>query len=110
MLKPGSNPFYVLLVIIGVAFCITACAYGVMTVKKLHPAEQLHDAGQARSGTSGEAFIDAVDQHGFSVMMVELGLLAITTFAAIATDEYWSRPSKGGKTPPSIGSSNKDSP
>ena len=96
MLKPGSNPFYVLLVLIGVAFCITACAYGVMTVKKLHPAEQLHAAGQAPSGADGEAFMDAVDEHGFSVMMIELGLLAITTFAAIATDEYWSRPSKSG--------------
>lgn len=97
MFKPGSNPFYVLLVIIGVAFCITACAYGVMTVKKLHPDEHGYAAGEIRSGAGGEAFLDAVDEHGFSVMMIELGLLAITTFAAIATDEYWSRPSKGGK-------------
>jgi hypothetical protein len=43
-----------------------------------------------------------VDEHGFSVMMVELGLLAITTFAAIATDEYWSRPSKNSEDPRSI--------
>ena len=31
-----SNPFYFLLMVAGVIFCVTACAYGVMTVRGLH--------------------------------------------------------------------------
>ena len=32
--QEGTNPFYILLVIAGVAFTVTACAYGVMISRR----------------------------------------------------------------------------
>lgn len=40
---------------------------------------------------SSRHFVEVVDQYGFAAMMIELGVLAVATFAAIATDEYWTR-------------------
>ena len=82
--KIRVNPFYVILVIAGVAFCITACAYGVMAVKQLHvsyaPTEQVEaDAG----------FVKLVDEHGATAMMIELAVLGVATFAAMSTDRFW---------------------
>ena len=72
------NPFYPMLVIAGVIFCVTACAYGVMTVRKLrNPLEE-----------NPPQFIQWMDESGFSLMMWELGALALLTFAAMAADSY----------------------
>jgi hypothetical protein len=32
-----------------------------------------------------------MEQYGFTALMVELGLLAAATIAAIGTDDYWTR-------------------
>ena len=80
-----TNPFYVLLILVGIAFAITACAYGVMTVRGLDPAAGLND------GEAGGKLLAFLDDHGFTLMIVELALLAVLTFGAIATDEFWAR-------------------
>ncbi|MCA9184844.1 MAG: hypothetical protein R3E01_28000 [Pirellulaceae bacterium] len=85
--KPMPNPFYVILVIAGVIFCITACAYGTMTLLFLHP-ESAEQADASR-----KSFLSLVDQHGLTAMVVELIVLALATVAAIATDDYWQRKS-----------------
>lgn len=70
------NPFYPMLVVAGVIFCVTACAYGVMTVRKLrNPLEE-----------NPPQFIQWMDDRGFSLMMWELGGLAVLTFAAMGID------------------------
>jgi hypothetical protein len=79
------NPFYVLLVIAGVVFCVTASAYGVMTVQGLNPE---HAAEQSERGQLLLAWLDA---HGYRLLMGELAVLAVFTFAAIGTDDFWSR-------------------
>jgi hypothetical protein len=76
----ARNPFYALLVAVGVAFALTACAYGVMTVRGLDP----HAADE-------EGLVGLMDRHGLTIMAVELALLAVLTVLAIATDECWSR-------------------
>ena len=81
--KEPFNPFYAVLIVVGTVFAITACAYGMMAVVKLEPA------GDGVSPTGG--LIGFMDRHGVTVMMVELGLLAVATFAAIGTDDYWTR-------------------
>jgi uncharacterized membrane protein len=81
-----TNPFYPLLVVVGIVFCITACAYGVMTVRGLRPEDAL-----AGTTESGRQLMEWIDVHGFKLMMIELGLLAVTTVAAIMTDEYWEK-------------------
>ena len=84
--KKNFNPFYGLLIIVGIAFCVTAFAYGVMTVRELQPAESLGQSSQ-----SGLKMMNWIDNNGFQLMMVELVALAFLTFAAIGTDEYWTK-------------------
>ena len=70
-----------MLVVAGVVFCVTACAYGVMTVRKLrNPYE-----------ADPPVFIQWMDEYGFQTMMIELVVLAFTCFAAMGTDSFWSR-------------------
>lgn len=80
-----TNPFYVLLVIFGIAFALTACAYSVMTLKAVR-ATEVDDAHAASPG-----LLDFLDKHGAALMGGELALLALATVGAISTDRYWMR-------------------
>ena len=82
MSKPQSatNPFYVLLIIAGVLFVITACAYFTMAVR---------EAGGASASSHGLTAL--LSRYGLTILMAELALLAIATFGAIGTDDYWNR-------------------
>jgi hypothetical protein len=82
--KKSPNPFYPVLLLVGVVFAITACAYGVMTVNLLTPAQVM---GQGPEG----GLVAFLDRHGMTLMMAELAVLAVVTFAAIGTDDYWTR-------------------
>ena len=74
------NPFYVLLLLAGCAFAATASAYGVMTVRELH---------RSRNGIGdADGFTEIVDRHGANAMIVELVLLGLGTFGAIAFDQH----------------------
>ncbi len=80
MPKPKTaNPFYILLVVVGVAFAVTACAYGVMAFAAMKGAPDAANSG----------LFQFLDQHGVLVMGAELGLLGLFTFAAMSTDEFW---------------------
>ncbi|MBC8354784.1 MAG: hypothetical protein H8E66_22620 [Planctomycetes bacterium] len=82
--KP-TNPFYIVLLIAGVLFVVTACSYFVMTIKG-------RDASfGGREDPSSKRFVEIVDRYGFAALMIELGVLAGATIAAMATDEYWTR-------------------
>ena len=78
-IKP-VNPFYAVLVVAGVTFALTATMYGVMAVRS-------QDA-RAAEPSGVMAFMA---QHGLTLMMVELAVLGLLTFAAISTDDYWTR-------------------
>ncbi len=83
--KKPFNPFYLLLLLAGTAFALSACAYVVMMVL-------LMSAGRTgESPTSSTGLIDFLAAHGEVLLLVELGVLAVTTFAAIGTDEFWAR-------------------
>lgn len=85
--KEGTNPFYILLVIAGVAFTITACAYGVMVFKAVHP-------GPATGKAGGENLLTFMNDYGIWLLGGELLALALTTVGAMATDSYWIRRGK----------------
>jgi hypothetical protein len=88
--KKGTNPFYVVLIGVGVVFAITACAYGVMTVRGLDP----HAAEE-------EGLVGLMDKHGLTIMMFELALLGVLTVLAIGTDHYWTgTPASHERQPP----------
>jgi len=77
--KP-TNPFYLALVVVGVTFAVTACAYGVMTVRGLNP----HHAQEG-------GLIGLMKQHGMVILVVELAILGTLTVSAIASDDYWTQ-------------------
>ena len=86
------NPFYPVLVVAGIAFALTACAYSVMTVRGLDP----HTAGEG-------GLVGLMDRHGLAIMVVELVVLGLLTGAAIGTDNYWTARFESKQQPPDIG-------
>ena len=84
-----TNPFYVLLVITGLAFAITACGFGVMTFTDVHGPELLDAAQQESAGRMAKhPLFVFLDEHGTKTMLIELAVLAVATVGCIATDSW----------------------
>jgi hypothetical protein len=84
--REAFNPFYAVLVVAGVAFAVTACAYGVMTFVSLRAAE----AGQNPAALPS-SLVRFMNDHGERMLGGELLLLAVAAVGAISTDRYWQR-------------------
>src|SRR5580704_9945792 len=83
--KSAINPFYPLLVAVSVVFVITACAYGVLTVRALAPG-----------GSGGDhPLLAFLDRHGVLLLLTEVGALAVVSFLAMGTDRYWANRGTG---------------
>jgi hypothetical protein len=83
--KKRINPFYILLIPAGVAFVVTAFAYGFM-------AFQVVNAVRAEAGRhAAHPLFQWLRVHGDMTLAIELALLAAFTFAAIGTDQWWDR-------------------
>lgn len=91
-----KNPFYVLLMVVGVVFTITMCAYCVMTLSLARPSD---------AEAPPSPMIDFLARHGLTLVVGELIVLALLTVLAIATDEYFTaEPGReAGELPPSRG-------
>jgi hypothetical protein len=81
----AGNPFYLLAIFFGLAFTITACGFGVLMVKSIHPGA-LPAAGQ-----QGYALMDLLDRHGMTTLVGELVALALVTVGAIRLDHLRDR-------------------
>jgi hypothetical protein len=86
--KKYINPFYMALLLVGIIFAVSACAYGVMTVNMLD-GEQVQKIRESKEG-----LIYWMDRNGFQLLMVELVVLGLATFGAIGTDEFWRKLAK----------------
>lgn len=84
-IKKRRNPFYVLLVPVGVAFVVTAFAYGVMAFQSV---STLRGGDAARDA---HPLWNWLRRHGDETMLIELAVLGVLTFAAIAADRWFSR-------------------
>jgi hypothetical protein len=82
--KRRRNPFYILLVPLGVAFVVTASAYYVMAFQSVNPVRNA-------AGNQAHPLFKWLRAHGDSVMLIELAGLAVLTVAAIATDHVWGK-------------------
>jgi hypothetical protein len=93
--KKPLNPFYPLLVIAGTAFCITACAYGLLAMRALRPARPDRVAAVAPSPDGAverpHPLFAYLERDGEKLLLGELALLALFSFAAMGTDGYWTR-------------------
>ena len=83
--KAAINPFYVILVLVGIVFFVTAFAYGVMAFR----ADRLGRAAQINQTPTG--LMAYLDEHGGQLLTWELLALGAATIAAIGSDSYWSR-------------------
>src|SRR5262249_52405360 len=84
----ATNPFYILLMVVGVAFAVTACAYFVMALRMKTPDVAALDEAAPLT------LLTFLDRHGIRLMLWEVAALAGATVAAIGTDGYWVRRAK----------------
>jgi hypothetical protein len=94
--RKSANPFYVLLIVIGVVFALTATAYGVMVYRASAPPKT---ADEAAAPPAAHLLMDWMRNYGDAALVVELSLLAICTVGAIGTDEYWQRRATQDRNP-----------
>ena len=87
--RKSANPFYVLLILAGLPFAMTAVAYVVMAFREAHTREQPKPA--AAVATEEHPLMRWMRLNGDRALLTELGILALCTFAAIGTDSYWQR-------------------
>jgi hypothetical protein len=83
-----ANPFYALLVVAGTSFALTATAYGVMAFREARPSTA--NAGQ-NAAAADHPLMAWMSRHGEAALIGELAFLAVCTFGAIGTDDYWQR-------------------
>lgn len=83
-LRGGGNPFYALLVIAGVAFVLTACAYGVMAFRQARPDSQ-------PLAETDASLLGVLDRHGALFLGGQVVLLALLTAGAMGTDDFWEK-------------------
>jgi hypothetical protein len=82
--RERANPFYVAVVIVGVAFVLTSCCYAILAARDLGGQAGMDSHSMPAAG--GQWFLQQVDRYGFRALMIELALLAVATFAAMITD------------------------
>lgn len=79
------NPFYVAVAVIGAAFAATVGAFFLAATWDAIPPEGR--VGVAGSGASfWPRIVSVLDRHGPLILGVQVGLLAIASFAAMASD------------------------
>lgn len=76
--RARTNPFYVLLVVVGIVFSLTAMLYFILMLNQME-------------GRHGElsGVLHFMDKYGMRVMMLEIGVLAVATVGAIGTEHIW---------------------
>jgi hypothetical protein len=90
-----ANPFYSLLLVSGIAFVLTATAYGVMAFRDRDAHAALAQSPSATADAE-HPLMTWMGEHGETALLTELGVLALCTFGAIGTDDYWQRRNKKG--------------
>jgi hypothetical protein len=86
-----ANPFYSLLLVAGIAFALTATAYGVMAFREARPRPTDAMDADATEITAEHPLMAWMSNHGEAALLTELGFLAVFVFGAIGTDSYWQR-------------------
>jgi hypothetical protein len=82
----SKNPFYALLVVMGIAFALTATAYCVMAIREVRAP-----AAADEVATAPHPLMTWMHDNGDAALLSELALLGVFVVAAITTDDYWQR-------------------
>jgi hypothetical protein len=81
--RKSRNPFYLLLIPVGVVFVVTAFAYGFMAFQAVNGSPADVEANR------GHPLFTWLRVHGDAAMLIEIAVLGVLTAAAIATDRWW---------------------
>lgn len=84
--KKPVNPFYVVLVLAGLAFGLTALGYFIMSARATYDP-----IGSRAEMDQAGGLMAVMDRYGVKIMIVELIGLAVATVLAIGTDGFWTR-------------------
>jgi hypothetical protein len=84
--KKPMNPFYVVLVLTGIAFVLTAVPYGILLFRSQH-----RDPRSPATARSEHGLLAFVDRYGNRLFLGEIVILGVATVGAITTDQYWMR-------------------
>jgi hypothetical protein len=76
------NPFYPLLILVGIIFFISATSYGVMAIRETSGTE---------TTANQTGLLGFMNQYGDWLLIIEVLLLGFLTVAAIGTDEIAGR-------------------
>jgi hypothetical protein len=82
-LKKFKNPFYTLLIPVGLVFVITVFVYVLMASTELSGTKR-----EVREQANQPLFT-WLSEHGTKLVLWELGVLGVLTIGAIATDSWW---------------------
>lgn len=86
-LKKWKNPFYTLLIPVGMAFVVTVFAYGFMGFMEVNATNP-----EARAQNRHPLF-QWLNENGTKAVMWELVVLGVLTVGAIGTDHWWTKDS-----------------
>lgn len=87
------NPFYLLLLIVGLIFVATVLAYAVIPVLE----EKAKDAGQTPPPSP---FREWLRQDGWKLVLAEVAVLVILGLLSMGLDRYRRWKKEGGNPPP----------
>lgn len=79
-----THPLYYLVGVFGVAFTVTACAYGVMSFRS-------DRGGDAYGRETSAGLLGLMREHGGKVLGAEIAALAVAAVAAMAADSRAAR-------------------
>ena len=82
MKTKGINPFYPLLILVGIIFFISATSYGVMAIRETSGTE---------TTANQTGLLEFMNQYGDRLLNIEHLLLGFLTVAAMGTDEIAGR-------------------
>jgi len=79
MRRGRSNPFYVILGLVGFLFTITACMYCLSVLRGVRPADPT---------APPHALETLMDRHGTMLLAGQIAVLAVATVGAVALDHF----------------------
>ncbi len=79
---------------------MTATAYVVMAYREAHSrTEAIETADGTTAPRDEHPLMVWMRKNGDAALLIELGILAVCTFAAIGTDTYWQSRSSNRRSP-----------
>ena len=70
---------------------MTAFSFGILTLREMRSSRDLGITKTVERTESEVSFMEFVDRYGMTLMAWELGILAVSTIAAMKTDQYWTQ-------------------